>query len=267
MKKILYIALASLSLFSCTKEIQIDLNSSDPKLVIEATLNDQSDLASVKLFRSVNFSDPNVFPAVSDATVQISDSDGNTWQCIETTPGIYLNNQLRGVVGRTYFLDITLTDGQKFTAKSTLPKPVPLDSVSIIENTFGPGAGGDSTTYYVIPRYLDPAGEQNNYRFIQILNGNIDPTIIPRNDNVFNGKVNEQPLFSPDLEIHSGDVLEIEMMGIDRSVYDYFFSLSQSVGGDPNAASVPGNPISNLSGGALGYFSAFSLQKITVLVP
>lgn len=266
MKKLLFFGLLSLSLLACEKEISVDLNTADPKIVVEATLNDQETLATVKLSKTVNFSDPNAYPAVSGAEVVIVDNMGNTWVCTETAPGIYQNTQLRGVVGQTYTLKITTADDQMFTAESTLPAPVPVDSISIVESTF-PGAGNDTTSYFVIPRYLDPIGVQNNYRFIQSLNGAKDPTIIVRNDNVFIGKVNEQPLFSQDLEIHSGDVLDIEMMGIDRGVYDYFFSLSQSVSNSPDASGVPGNPVSNISGGALGYFSAFSIQKFTVVIP
>lgn len=266
MKKLLFFGLFSLSLFACEKEISVDLNTADPKIVVEATLNDQESLATVKLSKTVNFSDPNAYPAVSGAEVVISDNAGNSWICSETASGIYQNTQLLGVVDRTYTLSIKTSDGQLFTASSTLPAPVAVDSFSIVESTF-PGANNDTTTYFVIPRYLDPIGVQNNYRFIQSLNGAKDLTIIVRNDNVFAGTVNEQPLFSQELEIHSGDVLDIEMMGIDRGVYDYFFSLNQSIGSGPDASGVPSNPVSNIRGGALGYFSAFSVQKFTVVIP
>jgi hypothetical protein len=269
MKKVLFLAFSSLMLVSCTKEIQVDLNTSDPKLVVEATLHNQTDTASVLLSRTVNFSEPNRFPSVTDASVVIKDSEGNSWNLVQTSPGVYQHFQLRGVIGRTYSLEITLNDGQVFTAQSTLPEPVTLDKVEFIERTFGaPGSDNDSINYFVLPRFLDPAGIQNNYRFVQTLNGVKDHTIQVRNDNIFSGRVNEQPLINPDLDIHSGDEVLLEMQCIDVGVYNYFFSLSQSIGGGgPNAAAVPANPVSNISGGALGFFAAYSVQKLTVLAP
>ena len=268
MKKILFLSFLRLSLMACEKEIEVDLNAANPKLVVEASLNDQSDIATVQLSYTVNFSESNTLPPSTGASVIITDHEGGTWSLIETSPGIYQHMSLRGTIGHTYYLTIITTDNQSFSAESTIPVPVTLDSLSFIERQGPPGNGGDTISYFVIPRYFDPAGAQNNYRFVQILNGTVDHSILVNNDNIFDGRVNEQPIFSPDVEIHSGDTFTLEMMNIDKAVYDYFYSLSQSIGsGGPNSASVPANPVSNISNGALGYFSAFSSQKITVNVP
>jgi hypothetical protein len=270
MNKLFFMGLICLTLVSCEKEIQIDLNSAEPKLVVEAYLSDQSDTATVTLTRTVNFSDPSTYPAISDAIVVITDLEGNTWNCTQSTPGTYQNTNLRGKIGQKYFLSITTADGQKYTAESTLPAPVMLDKIDFRELAFGPpgGGGGDSVSFALIPRYFDPADAQNNYRFIQTVNGERDLSIQVKNDNIFDGRVNEQPLFSVDVEIYSGDIVTLEMMCIDKGAYDYFFSLSQYLSTNgPNAAGVPANPVSNISNGALGYFSAFSFQKRTVVVP
>lgn len=268
MKNILFIILCSVFMLACEKEIEVDLNTTNPQLVIEATLDNQQDTATVRLTRSVNFSDANDFPAVSGALVVITDSEGTSYPLTETAPGIYQNTGLRGVVGYTYFLSVTTPDGQIFTAESTLPAPVPFDGVDfLVRGAFQPGGNSDSdTTFFAIPRFFDPADEPNQYRFTQTVNGLRDHEIIVRNDNVFNGKVNEQPIFSPDLDIYRGDTLRVEMMCIDQSVYNYFFSLSQSIGNGPNASATPANPVSNIQGGALGYFSAYSLQVVEQVV-
>ncbi len=270
MNKLFFVGLICLTLVSCEKEIQIDLNSAEPKLVVEAYLSDQSDTATVILTRTVNFSDPSSYPAVTDATVIIKDSEGNAWNCTQSTPGNYQNTNLRGKIGQKYVLTITTADGQEYTAESTLPAPVTLDKIDFRELAFGPpgGGGNDSTSFALIPRYFDPSDTQNNYRFIQTVNAERDLSIQVRNDNIFDGKVNEQPLFSVDVEIYSGDIVTLEMMCIDKGAYDYFFSLSQYLSSNgPNSAGVPANPVSNISNGALGYFSAFSFQKKTVVVP
>jgi hypothetical protein len=55
------------------------------------------------------------------------------------------------------------------------------------------------------------------------------------------------------------------MQTIDKPIYKYFYALAASMGNGPNA-SVPGNPVSYLSGGALGYFSAHTRQERTVII-
>ena len=77
-KFIIYILLLS----ACEKVVYIDLNTSDPKLVVEANITDSKYgqgyyLNAVKLSRTVNYYDGNVFPAVNNASVFISDDLGN----------------------------------------------------------------------------------------------------------------------------------------------------------------------------------------------
>jgi hypothetical protein len=56
------------------------------------------------------------------------------------------------------------------------------------------------------------------------------------------------------------------MRCIDGPVYDYFFSLNSIQGNGPGGGTTPTNPVSNISGGALGYFSAFTVQKVSAVV-
>ena len=58
--------------------------------------------------------------------------------------------------------------------------------------------------------------------------------------------------------------MRIEIDHIDEKVYNYWFSLSQNVN---DATAAPANPVTNLSNGALGYFSAFSRSSVEGIVP
>jgi hypothetical protein len=55
------------------------------------------------------------------------------------------------------------------------------------------------------------------------------------------------------------------MRCIDKNVFEYFKQLSglDPTNGQPTA---PTNPVSNISGGALGYFSAHTTQKKKAIV-
>jgi hypothetical protein len=57
------------------------------------------------------------------------------------------------------------------------------------------------------------------------------------------------------------------MYCIDKNVYNYFFSLLQVTGNNGGFQSAsPDNPITNISGGALGYFSAHTVSRVRMEV-
>jgi hypothetical protein len=62
-----------------------------------------------------------------------------------------------------------------------------------------------------------------------------------------------------------GDTVAVEMHCIDPAMYKYWFSLSQSATGETETAS-PANPVTNLSGGTLGYFSAHTVRSKSIIV-
>ena len=265
MKKFLFFA-ALLTLTACEKEISIDLNSADPKLVIEGEISNEVGPYTVTLTKTVNFSDRNDFPLVSGAVVTISDNTGFSETLVESSRGYYETSQIKGVVGRTYTLSVEV-EGKKYVATSTIPEPVKLDSIDIkVSDISFPGQSKD-TNYTIIPVYTDPASFGNNYRFIQYKNDTIDKTVILFNDNVNNGLRNKRPLFSRDFDLNKGYSYTLEMRCIDKSIYDYFYSLNQSSGNGPGGGTTPSNPVTNFSNGALGYFSAHHVQRMTVIVP
>jgi hypothetical protein len=51
------------------------------------------------------------------------------------------------------------------------------------------------------------------------------------------------------------------MQCITRETYLYYYTLNQQTGAGPGGGTTPSNPPSNLIGGALGLFSAHTVQK------
>lgn len=249
---------------SCTKEVNMKLKSADPQLVIEGNITNEPGPYTVQIRKSVNFSNPNTFPAVSGAVVVIADNSGVTDTLKEKVPGIYQTAALVGIPGRTYTLKV-LVEGKSINAVSTMPQPVRLDTISFDLFTSKGNSGGPE--YSTLPVFTDPANAVNNYRFIQTINGKPDKTYFALNDNTFNGLKNVQQLFNPDNEIKIGDTVALEFRCTDKSAYDYFFTLSQfSSDGPYNTA--PTNPPTNLKGDfAYGLFSAHTVQRMTAKVP
>lgn len=263
MKKIVYF-LVLISLFACQKEINIDLNNASPRIVIEGEINDQTEVQTVTISQTANFSSPNVFPKISGAEVTIADNAGNSEKLTETSAGIYQTRNMKGVENRTYYLTIKI-GSQTYTSECTMPLAVSFTGINLLKRNLGFGSSAKEA-FVPIPQFVDPANLQNQYRFIQYRNGDKDDNIIIRNDNIANGLPNQQPLFSNDFEIVKGDSLQVEMHCITKSVYDYFYSLNQSSGRGPGGGTTPSNPVSNISGGALGYFSAYTVRTRGVLV-
>jgi hypothetical protein len=264
MKKIIMIVISVIIMSSCEKEIELDLNSSNSKYVIEGEMP-QNELATVTITKTVNFSESNNFPLVKGASVTITDEMGISEQLIETSAGIYKTQKLKGEEGKTYTLSVK-AEGNTFTAKSTMPKAVKLTGLKTSLSSFAPPGASSSDNYIVFPQFIDPAALGNSYRFIQIRNGDLDKSIIIANDNIGNGQPNSRPIFSQNFDIKLGDTITVEMRCIDVPVYDYFFSLNAIQGNGPGGGTTPTNPVSNISGGALGYFSAFTVQKVSAVV-
>jgi hypothetical protein len=248
-------ALAAIALFnsSCEKVIQVDLNSKDPQILIEARLP-KAGPCVVSITKTVNFDQTNVFPGVAGAVVTLSDEDGNSEVLPMTGVGTYLST-MAGIEGKTYTLHVAV-EGKTYTAKSTMPLPVLMSSLTYDSiGFFG------KQNYFAVPHINDPKGIANYYHFHLFVNGARDKTVMVQDDQFTDGNVVTQPLFG-DLEIVKGDTVQVEMFNVDQPVYKYFFSLSQTQDG----SATPANPVSNFTGGCLGYFSAYTNQINSVII-
>lgn len=250
------VLLLLIGLSACKKIISVDLNSAPTQLVIEGMVTNAS-TAQVAITQSVKFSSDNIFPAVSGAVVVITDNLGKTYTLIETTPGNYTNNHLTGVPGRTYNLSVT-TDGINYLASSTMPQEVNFDTLLTESFSFF-----GKKIINIKPKYTDPVGLGNNYQFIETINRTINKRIFIWDDRLNDGSVSTRPLIETDSTINPGDTIEVEMRCIDKNIFRYFTALMDF----QNNSATPANPDSNISGGCLGYFSAYTRQRRKVIVP
>jgi len=265
MKKInLIIAISTIALYSCTEMIDIDLNSSDPQIVVEANLK-ASENATVKLTKSVNFDEDNIFPSVQNAIVTISDNSGNSETLTEISPGFYQSLTLTGSIGNTYTLNIDAS-GKFMNSVSIIPQQVSFDSLIVneITNSGGGGPGGEGSSHEVIVEYKDPANVKNYYNFVEFVNGEITGNYA-FDDRLNDGLEVERILPGNNRKLNAGDILQIEMQCIDEAVYEYYNSFGNLFGGPSNSAT-PANPNTNMEGTELGYFSAHTTEiKKTII--
>ncbi|HEY2350712.1 MAG TPA: DUF4249 domain-containing protein [Puia sp.] len=242
-------------LFSCTKVISVNLNNANPNIVIEGIVSDGPGPYQVKITQTVNFSDPNVFPPITGATIKITDSSlGITDSLKELAPGTYVTQKIQqGITGHTYQLYV-LSNGQTYTASSTMPAKVNLDSVTFyITNIFG------TKSTSAIANFQDPAGIANYYTFTEYVNGQAINQTFNFSDRLSDGKYIRRQLFNDSSYINPGDQVAVEMHCVDNQVWQYFNTLGQAKGNNSQAIT-PANPLSNISNNALGYFSAQTVQ-------
>ena len=244
--------LALVGLSSCEKVITLDLNTEGKKVVIEGGVSNQAGPYTVRVSQSADFYQAGTGEVIPNATVMISDNTGATETLTYAGNSAYQTKTTQGTAGRTYTLRVT-ANGATYQATSTMPSAVPLDTL-----TYEAQALGD----IIYANYTDPAMAGNNYRWVMYVNDKQQGDVFAVNDRLNNGIRTRQALFlaspnAPDLT--TGDRIRVDMQCIDAPVYDYFFGLGQVLGSGNNQAATPANPSSNLSGGALGYFSAYSV--------
>ncbi|GAB6011738.1 DUF4249 domain-containing protein [Viscerimonas tarda] len=249
------ILFAALMLFSsCKKEIELDLRSVESHLTIEGTIPFDS-LAKVSLTKTKDFFSDNSYSPVTGAIVTLSDDAGNTDILSLKPSGLYESEVITGVEGRTYHLRVEL-DGKAYTATSTMPYAVPIDSVSMF---YVPAFGEAFPTVH----FIDPKGIDNYYRYIFHINGKKMPGVDVSSDEDRDGKMISRILpydeeYNDKKKIEQGDKIFIEVQFIDEGAHKFFRSLARM--GMSQA-----NPISNIEGGALGYFSAYSFYQTSVM--
>lgn len=262
MKKYISIIIVSFIFAACEKVVEIDLNTSSPKIVIEGNISDEPGAYTINLSKTVNFNEENTYPPVTGALVIISDNTGITDTLTETVSGSYQTHRITGTQGNTYTLKV-IAEGKQYNAVSTMPYKVNLDSIRF--NLFRE-PGESEKTLAVVPIYLDPIEFGNCYRFFFTANGVADKTYQVSNDNIGNGSINQQPFFSDNLKFYVGDTVTVTMTCIDISTYNYYYTLSQIGGGGLIGGTIPSNPPSNILGdNALGIFSAYTAQTKTVI--
>lgn len=252
---------ALLTAASCQKVIDLKVGDSTPRVVIEGQVTDSLQPWTVLLSKTIPFEQSTHLEAIRGAQVVIRDlTAGTTDSLMETTPGLYATPTAKaGIAGHDYEMRAITPDGT-FTATSTLPARVQVDSVRVeVSGAFGRKAA----QIFVV--FTDPPGIPNYYQFLLWANGEVQRSEA-RDDRYSDGRINGRPNILPydeDKKIGSGTEVRIELKGIDEGTHKYFSTLGNA---DGNSAA-PANPVSNIKGGALGYFGALSVQEFRIVLP
>ncbi len=152
---------------ACEVPISIEYFKPEPEIVVEGLITDQPGPYEIKMSYTGAYtlrSDGNN-PPVTGAMIMIYDDVGNAELLQEISPGIYQTDPLgiKGVVGRSYTINIRLSDGLEIESYPEVLLEVPeIDSIYYFFNPLSPtNRQGHQTG--IITR--DPLGENNYYRW------------------------------------------------------------------------------------------------------
>lgn len=262
--KIMTLMLIAAMLVSCEKVIDIDLEQAESQIVIEAELKAGSNPFEVKISKSKPYFEENETEFVSNASVSLSDENGNVIELSHTQNGLYIADVI-GVINVEYTLLVNV-NGREYRAKSKVNEAVQLTG---LEYEFQEGFGPLEEGYAVYFKFSDPPSTQNFYRVIHKINGeeqNSGSDFIVEDDRLFNGNNVRLSLARKAFEL--GDTIEVSLVHINEETYEYFSALQDILGGNggPGASAAPGNPISNWSNNALGYFAAINTNTQTIVI-
>jgi hypothetical protein len=260
MRFVFALLVVMIGLMACQKVVNLNLRNASGKYVIEGNVTNLPGPYQVTIGKTGEVTADYVFQGVGGATVSIRDNVGNGETLLEVQPGVYQTQSLQGVEGRTYYLSI-LVGGSTFTSSSVMPHQVNLDSLYIVDVY-----NFSKMVKAVVPVFTDPVGQGNSYRFNETINGVPDKTLFYQNDDFSDGRTSTFNLLRPDPDstLHVKDNVSVEMQCIDKEVYKYWYSVDQSSTGD--GGTTASNPVTNITGGALGYFSAHTSQTKSIVV-
>jgi len=277
MKKGVNVSLFWICLFfttSCLKEIKVNLNDSDSRLVIEAELRANDSTVNVIISRTTNYFEPDALDLVNDASVVIWEENGASVSIPFVGAGKYNLTGFGSTYGKKYTIQV-VHNGQEYRSSCDLLPPLTLlePKIEILPGNVGwPGGFGEdgepffgSTSYWIYYRFLDPPGVGNCYKIIHTHNG-IRYDELGQwqlgTDRFTDGNSVERPLLN---FFNSKDTVLIELQSITQPIYNYYQQLQDAAYAATNAAI--SNPDFMWTNDALGFFSAYGYELQLVIIP
>lgn len=268
MRRFYIFLLSMVILSSCQQVLDVDLNGTDPKVIIEGLITDTTGPFTVKVTMSADYYNDQTPPPVIGAIVIISDNLGTVDTLTESKPGIYNTHNTKipkGIVNATYILTVK-ANGQTYTAMSTLPSVSDIDSLKY--NYYPQKEFGHKKGFYPVGYQKEPQNETNYYMWKFFRNDtllNQPNEIWIADDQVVQANVNglEFPYVYQGL-----DTAKVEFYSLTKEGYNFYLGLQAQLQNDGGFFSAPpANAKGNISNGALGFFQTSSIDIKEIILP
>lgn len=280
MKRLIYTTLLIfLMASSCTERIDLTLDETYTRLVVDGGISNDTACYQVALTKTADYFYNEPAPRVVDATVRLSDGI-NSYVLHETDPsvsGIYeTDSTFSGIIGETYTLDIDLSepiDGETYySASCRMTQVARLDSIQLV---LQPDWGTDGV-WEIRVFAQEPGDEVNYYMFHYFRNDTLMTDSIWKvavsddkyiNGNYINGLaavyINNANFWET---VHPGDRVTLRMSGITKEYYDFINQVKISGINIPFFTGPPANVQGNVSNGGIGFFAAYSSSWANTVV-
>ncbi len=260
--------LAAVFVGGCEDVVQVELNSTEPKLVIEGYLSNYPRDCYFRVSRTTDFFNPRgSIDGVTGALIVVSDNSGSEDTLAENTPGTgyyVFPREFSAVAGKTYSATVVL-ENRTFTANTTMVDQVRVDSMTFEyeeDNRFVDE--GEEQDGYRLHVYFEDTPDRPDYARIKLTKRRpFDYDIAYYDIFLYDGRLSDGNTVDYNYffkVFQLGETAQVELLVMDKVMYDYFLTLREvAVGQEGNVFDVtPANPNTNWSGGVLGYFGAFN---------
>ena len=267
--------IALILITGCDEPIELDTQQLPPLLVVEGLLTDRPEKNYVKLTTTVAFYDTIKPPAVNNATVKISGSDGTTVNLLNysgantDSTAFYLpETPFSALPFVNYTLEIT-HDGKTYTAEDMMRPTMDLDSLTSEVDEWYKSWEPEDDRFYRLTLFADEPDETVDYYMFRFYRNHaierrFETDIYIVEDFALTDMANGVPL---PIYYALDDTAVVELYNISRQAHVYYTDLQFVLGNDGGMFSPPpANPKTNISNDALGYFMVASLQSDTLII-
>ncbi|NDI99203.1 DUF4249 domain-containing protein [Flavobacterium sp. LaA7.5] len=270
MLRITILLLTALLFIACEDVIDVGLNSTEPRLVVEASINwrkgSNGNWQVIRLSTSTDFYNTEI-PTASGAEVYITNSEQNEFYFYELpgeNNGVYLCENFVPAIGETYTLTI-LYKNEVYTATETM---LPVPDLEDVQQT----REGFTEDQLTIKAFFNDPVNETNYYMQNYRREDRGPEYGVFNDEFVNGNYTYAVRIFTDLE--RGEELSVDLHGISPRYYNYmskiFITTSEANLGPFQVApaSLRGNVVNetNPDNYAYGYFYLSEVSTIDYIV-
>lgn len=241
---------------SCEELIHVDLNTGHPRYVIEADLNNLSNIQVIRVSQTVAFNSDKSSEPITDANVQVTSSKGQKFTFTSIGEGYYQNSNFTPMANNTYHLSVKV-DGEEFTADEAMYDYINVDSIGSLEETIF-----NEANYSVLVKFADPIDQADYYKYLVSVNQKPFRFLQAFSDKYNDGLYVTHQLTDFNKPFALGDTILIRRQVISKPVFDYWNQIQML---NPGSAA-PANPKSNISNGAFGYFSVSNTKDYGITI-
>ncbi|MCB0697084.1 MAG: DUF4249 domain-containing protein [Chitinophagaceae bacterium] len=288
-----------ITFLSCEKEVKIDLNTGEPRLVVEGGI--ENDLPPIVLLtKSIGYFDKitletlqntsvhgaEVYVSNGTKTVQLHEYSVDTgnngvkfyyYSLIDFNNPVIppLDSFMVGEIEKYYILTIKY-EGQTYTSTTKIPNPTPIDSI-LTKVPDRPAADTHSRTLQVYFKDPDTAGN-----YVRYYTSRNDEPMYPGLNSVYSDEIIDGKLFNTEFVLgeprsttkpfdslglcYPGDSITFKWAAIDKNVYDFWNTYEFALGTLGSPFATPIQVKSNISNNALGVWAGYGALYYTLKV-